>query len=143
MGYTLGAMIDTCTKERRSEIMAKIRSKDTTPELLVRRLIYGMGYRYRLHVSRLPGKPDIVMHGRRKIIDVRGCFWHGHEDCVLGRRPKSRPEYWIPKIARNIERDKKNLAQLEQDGWRVMIVWECELKDLASLETRLHEFITS
>lgn len=136
-------MTDTCTKERRSEIMSRIRSKDTEPELVVRRLIHGMGYRYRLHVSSLPGKPDIVMRSRRKIIEVRGCFWHAHQGCIFGRMPKSHREYWVPKINRNVERDKRNLAQLEHDGWRVMIVWECELKELASLAARLREFIAS
>lgn len=136
-------MIDVCSSEHRSQIMSKIRSKDTGPEMIVRRLVFGMGYRYRLHVTSLPGKPDIVMTGRRKVIDVRGCFWHGHEGCKLGRRPKSRTEYWLPKIARNIERDAINHAQLESEGWKVLVLWECELKDMASLEAKLRAFIES
>lgn len=136
-------MTDVVTSERRSEIMSNIRSKDTTPELAVRRLVFGMGYRYRLHVARLPGKPDIVMAGRKKIIEVRGCFWHGHQGCPDGRIPKTRPEYWGAKIKRNIERDEKNLAELERNGWRVLVVWECELKDVGVLKARLKDFIAS
>jgi len=136
-------MIDTRTREKRSEIMSKVRSENTAPELVVRRLIYGMGYRYRLHVVGLPGRPDIVMIGRRKIIDVRGCFWHGHEDCKYGRLPKSRQEFWAAKIMRNRERDGENMHSLEGDGWRVLIVWQCELKSVELLKTRLYEFIES
>ncbi|MCZ7654693.1 MAG: very short patch repair endonuclease [Rhodocyclaceae bacterium] len=134
-------MADFCTTEKRSEIMSRIHSKDTTPELLIRRLVYRMGYRYRLHVKRLPGKPDIAMIGRRKIIDVRGCFWHGHNDCKYGRIPKSNAEYWVTKIGRNKARDAENLRRLETEGWQVLIVWECELENLKLLERRLRQFI--
>ncbi len=134
-------MIDTRTKEKRSEIMSKVRSKNTTPEILVRRLIFSMGYRYRLYVKKLPGKPDIVMASRRKIIDVRGCFWHGHEGCKYGRLPKSRQDFWLAKIAHNRMRDLENLHRLEGGGWSVLIVWQCELKDLTFLRTKLYEFI--
>lgn len=134
-------MIDTRTKEERSEIMSMVHSKDTKPELLIRRLIYGMGFRYRLHCKELPGKPDIVMIGRKKIVDVRGCFWHGHEGCKYGRLPKSREDFWKAKIDRNRERDSKNQRILNEAGWRVFVVWQCELKDLETLKTRLHEFI--
>lgn len=134
-------MIDTRTKEKRSEIMSKVRSKNTTPEILIRRLIFSMGYRYRLHVKKLPGKPDIVMAGRRKIIDVRGCFWHGHEGCKYGRLPKSRLDFWIAKISHNRKRDLENLHELENLGWSVLIVWQCELKELNFLKTKLYEFI--
>lgn len=136
-------MTDTRTKEKRSEIMSKVHSKDTAPELLVRRLIFGMGYRYRLHVARLPGKPDIVMIGRRKIIDVRGCFWHGHESCKYGSLPKSRQEFWAAKITRNRQRDRDNLRSLEDSGWKVLVVWQCELKNVGLLKARLYEFIES
>ncbi|QDF95364.1 very short patch repair endonuclease [Azoarcus sp. DD4] len=134
-------MIDTRTKEERSEIMSMVHSKDTKPELLIRRLIYGMGFRYRLHCKELPGKPDIVMIGRKKIIDVRGCFWHGHEGCKYGRLPKSREDFWKAKIDRNRERDSKNQRMLNEAGWQVFVVWQCELKDIETLKTRLHEFI--
>lgn len=136
-------MVDSRTKEKRSEIMSKVRSKNTSPELIVRRLIFGMGYRYRLHVAGLPGTPDIAMVGRRKIIDVRGCFWHGHEGCKFGRLPKSRHEYWTAKITRNRQRDSENLRSLQVAGWQVLIVWQCELKNLELLKTRLYEFIES
>ena len=136
-------MTDTRTKEKRSEIMSKVRSKDTGPELIVRRLIFGMGYRYRLHVTCLPGKPDIVMIGRKKIIDVRGCFWHGHANCKYGRLPKSRQEFWFQKITRNRERDQVNQYTLENNGWNVLIVWQCELRNIELLKNKLYEFIES
>lgn len=134
-------MVDTRTAQKRSEIMSKVRSKDTRPELTVRRLIFGMGYRYRLHVASLPGKPDIVMAGRKRIVDVRGCFWHGHEGCRYGGLPKSREDFWEAKIKRNRERDRLNRGTLEKAGWRVLVVWQCELKNLEALKTRLYEFI--
>lgn len=134
-------VVDTRTKEKRSEIMATVRSEDTGPELLVRRLVYGMGYRYRLHRRDLPGTPDIVMFGRRKIIDVRGCFWHGHEGCRYGKLPKSRQDFWGAKIDRNRERDRENLRRLEDAGWRVLVLWQCELKDLETVKKKLYEFI--
>lgn len=134
-------MVDTRTKEKRSEIMSMVRSKDTKPELLIRRLIYGMGFRYRLHCKGLPGKPDIVMIGRKKIVDVRGCFWHGHEGCKYGQLPKSREGFWREKINRNRERDSKNQRMLGEAGWRVLVVWQCELKNIDTLKKRLHEFI--
>ncbi|MBI5936931.1 MAG: DNA mismatch endonuclease Vsr [Betaproteobacteria bacterium] len=134
-------MTDTRTKEKRSEIMSTVHSKDTGPELAVRRLIFGMGYRYRLHAKDLPGKPDIVMRGRKKIIDVRGCFWHGHKGCKFGRLPKSHIAFWKEKIERNRKRDADNLRHLQKAGWRVFIVWQCDLKNLGLLKTRLYEFI--
>lgn len=136
-------VVDTRTKNERSAIMSKVHSKDTGPELTVRRLIFRMGYRYRLHVASLPGKPDIAMIGRRKVIDVRGCFWHGHERCKHGRVPKSRRDFWVAKIARNRQRDTQNISSLENKGWRVFVVWQCELKDLELLKTRLYAFIES
>ncbi|MBS1190092.1 MAG: very short patch repair endonuclease [Rhodocyclaceae bacterium] len=136
-------MIDTRTASKRSEIMSKVRSKNTAPEMVVRRLIFGMGYRYRLHVASLPGKPDIVLSRRKKIVDIRGCFWHGHEGCRYGNLPKSRLDFWSAKIERNRERDAANLATLARRGWRVLVVWQCELKNIKSLKKRLHEFIES
>jgi DNA mismatch endonuclease, patch repair protein len=134
-------MVDTRTKEKRHEIMSMVRSKDTAPELEVRKLIFAMGYRYRLHVRGLPSKPDIVMMGRRKIIDVRGCFWHGHSGCKYGRLPKSREDFWKTKIEHNRERDTRNLGLLEGDGWRVLVVWQCELQNPDLLKAKLYEFI--
>lgn len=134
-------MVDTRTSTKRSEIMSKVRAKDTGPEMIVRRLVFGMGFRYRLHRRDLPGTPDIVLPRRRKIIDVRGCFWHGHERCRYGRLPKSREDFWRAKINRNRERDRDNLRLLENAGWRILVVWQCELKELEVLKKRLYEFI--
>jgi DNA mismatch endonuclease (patch repair protein) len=121
--------------------MSRVRSENTTPELAVRRLVFGMGYRYRLHDKRLPGKPDLVFAGRRKAIFVHGCFWHGHVACRYGKLPKSRIEFWSAKIARNKERDLNNEQRLIDAGWRVLIVWQCELKDLERLKQTLYEFL--
>ena len=123
--------------------MGRIRGKDTKPEMAVRRLLHGLGYRYRLHRKDLPGKPDLVFGKRRKIIFVHGCFWHQHPDpqCRGGRIPKSRLDYWGPKLARNVERDAVNEGLLKADGWDVLTVWECEIKHLETLAPRLVEFL--
>ena len=115
--------MDALTPERRSANMRMIKSKDTSPELTVRRFVHGMGYRYLLHVASLPGKPDLVFPCRKKIIEVRGCFWHQHAGCIDSHIPKSRIEYWKPKLARNESRDAVNEGQLRSQGWRVMVVW--------------------
>lgn len=108
--------------------MRAVKSKDTAPELIVRKLAYGLGHRYRLHRKELPGKPDLVFVGKRKVVFVNGCFWHGH-DCKRGARPpKSNFTYWKAKIARNVERDRSNLAALRSCGWEVLTVWECQTK---------------
>lgn len=115
------------TKEQRSAHMRSIRKTDTKPEWVVRRLVYSMGYRYRLHRRDLPGTPDLVFPGRRKVILVHGCFWHRH-DCPLGRKsPLARPEYWLPKLERNRQRDLMTLKQLAALGWKALVIWECEL----------------
>lgn len=123
--------------------MSRVRSRDTKPELLVRRLVHGMGYRYRLHRRDLPGKPDLVFGPRRKVILVHGCFWHGHEDpaCKLARAPKSRQEFWGPKLQRNRERDAEVERRLNESGWEVLTLWECELGDRAGLERRVRTFL--
>lgn len=133
-------MADKLTPERRSANMAKIRAKHTKPEMLVRRMVHGMGFRYRLHRKDLPGKPDMVFGPRRKVIFVHGCFWHLHE-CRDGRIPSSRRDYWEPKLRRNAERDAEQLAALQAAGWQVLTVWECETKDRAALENRLADFL--
>ena len=124
--------------------MRRIRSQDMKPELLVRRLLHGLGYRYRLHRVDLPGKPDIVFASRKKVIFVHGCFWHGHDDpnCVDGRRkPKSNLDYWLPKLARNKARDEQQQRELKANGWSVLAVWECETKDQQKLEKKLTTFL--
>jgi DNA mismatch endonuclease, patch repair protein len=121
-------MPDAFDKETRSWIMSRIRKTDTQPELMVRKFLFHSGLRYRLYRRDLPGNPDIVL-GRQKVaIYVNGCFWHAHEGCKLNRPPKSRPEYWIPKIRRNVDRDVHNHLEIAQLGWIVIVVWECELK---------------
>lgn len=120
--------------------MARIGSKNTAPELIIRRMLHAMGYRFRLHRRDLPGKPDIVLPGRKKVIFVHGCFWHAH-GCRIGRPPKSRPEFWKPKLARNRARDLANIEALEREGWEVATVWQCEIKDRAGLTERLRIFV--
>lgn len=123
--------------------MRAVKSKDTKPELTLRRLVHGMGYRYRLHRRDLPGKPDLVFAARRKVIFVHGCFWHGH-DCKRGdRQPKSNAAYWRAKIDRNRARDAAVQADLSAAGWSVLTVWECEMKDLGALKTRLVGYLES
>lgn len=133
-------MADKLTPERRSANMAKIRAKHTKPEMLVRRMVHGMGVRYRLHRKDLPGKPDLVFGPRRKVIFVHGCFWHLH-DCRDGRIPASRRDYWEPKLQRNAERDAEHAAALQAAGWQVLTVWECETKDIEALKNRLADFL--
>lgn len=132
--------MDTRTPEKRSEIMSAVRTEDTGPELLVRKLLSAQGYRYRLHRKDLPGRPDIVFPGRRKAVFVHGCFWHGHR-CAKGRLPKSRLRYWKPKIAENKKRDARNIAKLKRSGWRASVVWQCELKSAGTLVRKLKTFL--
>lgn len=134
--------MDKLTAERRSENMRRIKSKGMKPELAVRQLVHGLGYRYRLHRKDLPGKPDLVFGPARKAIFVHGCFWHSHETCRDGRVPQSNQEYWRPKLRRNKERDAKNIAALEAAGWRVLVIWECETRDTAGLSRRVCSFLT-
>lgn len=117
--------------------MGRIRSKNTSPEMAVRRLVHSMGYRFRLHVADLPGKPDIVLPRWKTIIDVRGCFWHQHPGCIDSHIPKSRRAYWKPKLMRNQRRDKENIRELKRLGWRVCVIWECQTKSAQVLTKRL------
>jgi DNA mismatch endonuclease, patch repair protein len=135
--------MDKLTPERRSENMRRIKSKGMKPELSVRRMVHGMGLRYRLHRKDLPGKPDLVFGPKRKVIFVHGCFWHGHEreGCLDARRPKSNTGYWNPKLTRNKERDAERIAALQADGWDVLVIWECETKDAKALQSRLRNFL--
>lgn len=121
-------MGDMFTKEKRSEIMSRITSKDTKYEVMVRKWLFSHGFRYRKNDKRYPGKPDIVLPKYKTAIFINGCFWHGHENCKFFRLPKSRPEYWHEKLKRNTIRDKENIKKLNELGFHVIIVWECELK---------------
>ena len=134
-------MTDTMSSQDRSRRMASVRSVDTKPEMEVRRLVFGLGYRYRLHCRDLPGSPDLVFRSRRAVVFVHGCFWHRHADCALARMPKSRIEFWSAKLEGNRERDARKVAELENAGWRVFVVWECELKDKERLAVRLRCFL--
>ena len=133
--------MDRLAPQRRSWLMSRVKSKDTSPEMAVRRLIFGMGYRYRLHDKRLPGKPDLVFAGRKKVIFVNGCFWHGHEGCRYARIPKTRVSFWKTKMKKNRTRDLANIVLLEAKGWKVLTVWQCELKNPKALTNRLYDFI--
>jgi DNA mismatch endonuclease, patch repair protein len=133
--------MDTISPERRSANMSQIRDRDTSPEMIVRRLVHRMGYRYRLHVTKLPGKPDLVFSRLKRIIDVRGCFWHQHPGCIDSHIPKTRREYWVSKLERNQLRDEENGRKLRELGWRVCVAWECEVKDISKLSKRLTRFL--
>jgi DNA mismatch endonuclease (patch repair protein) len=120
--------MDRVSVEARSQLMARIRSRNTGPELALRRLLHSHGYRFRIHRPDLPGTPDIVFPGRHAVILVHGCFWHRHAKCKLAYTPKSRPEFWAAKFAANIKRDMLVRHQLRAAGWRTLIVWECEMR---------------
>ena len=127
--------------EQRSKIMRAVKSKDTSPEMIVRKLIYSLGYRYRLHYKDLPGKPDLVFLSRRKVVFVHGCFWHKHM-CKRGNRiPRENRDYWVNKIQSNVARDERNINSLEENGWEVMVVWECEIKEIEKIKARLIKFL--
>lgn len=123
--------------------MAAVHSKNTKPELLVRKLVFGMGYRYRLHSSKLPGKPDMVFPGKCKVIFVHGCFWHRHRGCRYATSPKTRVEFWERKVTANVARDKRTEKELKKRGWTVLTVWQCQLKDLERLAKRLNDFLSN
>lgn len=121
-------MADVFTKEKRSEVMSKIRGKNTTPELMVRKFLFAAGYRFRIHDKRLPGSPDISLPRHQLVIMVDGCFWHGHKRCKYFRLPKSRVSFWKEKIEKNRKRDQATKRKLRRQGWRVLTIWECQLK---------------
>jgi DNA mismatch endonuclease (patch repair protein) len=134
-------MADVLTPEQRRRNMAAIKGKNTKPEMLVRQLVHSLGYRYRLHRKDLPGKPDLVFPSRRKVIEVYGCYWHMH-DCPYGRVvPKTNAEFWQNKRLSNVTRDAKNSEELAKQGWRVLIIWECEVKDKEKLQERITHFL--
>ena len=134
-------MADHVTPEVRSQIMSRVRSKGTAPEMMVRRGLHRLGYRYRLHGAELPGRPDLVFASRRKVVFVNGCFWHGHPQCRRARAPVSNREFWLTKLERNRGRDLRNIAALRESGWEVLTVWECELRELDSALTRISGFL--
>jgi len=133
-------MADTRTPEQRRRIMQAVKTHDTGPELTVRRILFRLGYRYRLNAKKLPGRPDIVFPGRKRAIFVHGCFWHGH-GCAKGRAPKSRLDYWAPKLRTNRERDAAQLLELEKLGWSVLTIWQCEIHDEEVLAASLKRFL--
>ena len=134
-------MVDVLTPEQRRRNMAAIKGKNTKPEMVVRQLVHRLGYRYRLHCKDLPGKPDLLFPGRRKIIEVYGCYWHMH-DCPYGRVvPKTNAEFWLTKRLSNVTRDKRNMEELEKQDWQVLILWECEVKDITGLQERIRQFL--
>jgi DNA mismatch endonuclease, patch repair protein len=134
--------MDTVSPRRRSEIMALIRSKNTQPELVVRKLVSALGLHYRLHVANLPGRPDLVFRGRRKIVFVHGCFWHQHARCKVAHMPKSQVAYWRRKLEGNRERDLRNVRRLRRAGWQVLTVRECQLRDPGRVKGRIDCFLT-
>lgn len=121
--------------------MSLIKSRDTQPELLIRQIAHACGYRYRLHVKDLPGQPDLVFPKYRKVIFVHGCYWHRHPKCKLARLPKSKLDFWVPKLTQNRERDLKTVRQLRRDGWQVLVIWECQTKRTDAVERRIRTFL--
>lgn len=133
-------MVDHVSADVRRRIMASVQTKDTGPEMLVRRMLHALGYRYRLHRKDLPGSPDLVFPRLRKVVFVHGCFWHGH-GCQWGRLPQSKLDYWGPKIESNQKRDVRNVAALGEAGWRVLTIWQCELRDRERALEKLCAFL--
>ena len=133
--------MDRITKEKRSWNMSRIRGKDTKPELIVRSQIHAMGYRFRLHVKDLPGKPDILLPKYSTAIFIHGCFWHRHPGCKYAYTPKSRENFWAEKFRKNVERHEKISKELGRLGWRVLIIWECEVSELPALGQKIESFL--
>lgn len=134
-------MADKFAPEKRSDIMSRVKGFNTEPERIVRSLLHKLGFRFRLHRKDLPGKPDIVLPKHRKVVFVHGCFWHGHEGCPRAARPATNREFWDAKLSRNIERDRRNLKELAEQGWKALVVWQCELKCPAELSKKLLAFM--
>lgn len=134
-------MTDVLTPEQRRRCMQAIRGKDTRPELIVRSLAHRMGYRFRLHRRDLPGRPDLVFPGRKKVIFVHGCFWHQHPRCRYATRPATRPEFWAAKLDANRDRDRRVKCELRKLGWEVLIIWECQLRNVEKVENRIRSFL--
>lgn len=135
-------MVDHVNRTKRSLIMAAVHSEDTGPEMAVRRMVHALGFRYRLHVSKLPGRPDLVFPARQKIVFVHGCFWHRHNGCRYATSPKTNRGFWEAKFAENVGRDRRTRRALRSMGWEVLTVWQCELKRPEKLVERLNEFLS-
>lgn len=133
--------MDTISKAARSEVMRRITKTDTKPELRVRKVLHALGYRYRLYAADVPGRPDIVLRPRRKVIFVHGCFWHQHRRCKLARQPKSNLSYWIPKLQGNVKRDGRVRRKLARSSWSYLTVWECQVKDEKRLVGKLRNYL--
>jgi DNA mismatch endonuclease (patch repair protein) len=134
-------MPDIMTKEERSERMSRVKNKDSKAEKRVRSLVHRMGFRFRLHNKKLPGKPDIVLTRHKKVVLIHGCYWHQHGVCRSLAIPENNPDFWRKKFAENVERDKRNIRALNELGWRVLVIWECETKDAEKLEAKIHSFL--
>lgn len=134
-------MADTMSKAERSRRMAMVRGKNMKPEVAVRKLVHGLGYRYRLHKKDLPGMPDMVFKSKKKVIFVHGCFWHRHDNCKLARLPKSRLDFWKTKLEGNKKRDEENQKRLNEMGWEYLVIWECEVKDKQNIRDKIQSFL--
>jgi DNA mismatch endonuclease (patch repair protein) len=136
-------MIDRVSPKKRSWMMGRVKNKNTAPEIKLRKLVFSMGFRYRLHCKDLPGHPDIVFRGRKKVIFMHGCFWHGHPDCKASKLPETRKDFWNTKINSNQVRDRENIRDLENLGWKVLIIWQCELNDVLNITEKIRSFLIS
>ena len=135
-------MTDVFTPDQRAALMSRIRGRDTKPEMVVRRLVHALGFRYRLHRRDLPGSPDLVFRGRHKVIFVHGCFWHRHPGCKLAAVPKTGEDFWQRKFEQNVQRDRTVVELLKKNGWEVLIVWECETRKPEGLPEKVMEFLS-
>lgn len=136
-------MTDKFTPQKRSAIMARVRNRNTNPEIIVRKLLHRKGYRFRIHRKDLPGKPDIVLSKHRTVVFVHGCFWHGHPGCPRAARPKSNVDFWNRKLDKNMERDLEVYKELQSLGWRILVIWQCETRNLVALESLIDSFFNS
>lgn len=136
-------MVDKFSKRKRSEIMSHIKSKNTKPEITVRKIIYSLGYRYRLHRKDLPGKPDLAFIKKKKVIFINGCFWHGHSGCKKSALPDTNYEFWNDKIKNNVNRDTLNYQRLEDMDWKYLVIWQCEIKNdkLENIKSKIIHFL--
>lgn len=140
---SLDKSYDPLSPDERSERMGRVRQANTKPEMIVRRIVHGLGYRYGLHSRALPGCPDLVFRSRKKVILVHGCFWHQHDNCRQYRMPKSRLEFWLPKLEGNKRRDLENQRKLRDLGWKILVIWECQVKNETALIRRVRKFLGS